>query len=73
MKKLLLAFTMLIGLITNAQTFSLTGTNPVYTQNFNSLDTFISTASSNLPSGWSIIEINGTSTTAANGRRSNFA
>ena len=57
MKNLLLAFTMLLGLIANAQTFSLTGTNPVYTQNFNTLDTFIATSSSNLPTGWSIIEI----------------
>ncbi len=66
MKKLLFAFTMLLGLIANAQTFSLTGTNPVYTQNFNTLDTSSSLSSSILPTGWSIIEINGTSTTAAN-------
>ena len=57
MKNLLLAFTMLLGLIANAQTFSLTGTNPVYTQNFNTLDTISATSSSNLPTGWSIIEI----------------
>ncbi len=57
MKKLLLAFAMLIGLITNAQTFSLTGTNPMYTQNFNTLDTSSAVSSSNLPMGWSIIEL----------------
>ena len=57
MKNLLLAFTMLLGLIANAQTFSLTGTNPVYTQNFNTLDTISATSSSNLPTGWSILEI----------------
>ena len=56
MKNLLLAFTMLLGLIANAQTFSLTGTNPVYTQNFNTLDTISATSSSNLPTGWSIFE-----------------
>lgn len=56
MKKLLLAFAMLIGLITNAQTFSLTGTNPMYTQNFNTLDTTSGVSSSNLPIGWSIFE-----------------
>ncbi len=61
MKNLLLAFTMLLGLIANAQTFSLTGTNPVYTQNFNTLDTITATSSSNLPTGWSIIEIGSSS------------
>lgn len=48
---------MLLGLTTNAQSYSLTGSNPVYTQNFNTLDTSSSLNSSNLPTGWSIIEI----------------
>jgi hypothetical protein len=65
MKKLLFGFSMLLGIIANAQTYSLTGSNPVYNQNFNTLDTSSSTASSNLPSGWSIIEI-GTSASANN-------
>ena len=48
---------MLLGLITNAQSYSLTGSNPSYSQDFNSLDTSSTVFSSNLPTGWSILEV----------------
>ena len=57
MKKLLFGFSMLLGLITNAQSYSLTGSNPSYSQDFNSLDTSSTVFSSNLPTGWSILEV----------------
>jgi len=57
MKKLLFGFSMFLGLITNAQSYSLTGNNPSYSQDFNSLDTSSTVFSSNLPTGWSILEV----------------
>ena len=67
MKKLVLALTMLGGFISHAQTVVLTGTNPTYTQDFNTLDTASTLASSNLPSGWAIFEF-GTSTTTVDNK-----
>ena len=67
MKKLVLALTMLGGFISHAQTVVLTGTNPTYTQDFNTLDTASTVASSNLPSGWAIFEY-GTSTTTVDNK-----
>jgi hypothetical protein len=63
-KKLLLAGCVaLMGFSTNAQ-YVLTGTNPTYTQDFNTLDTIQTPpGSGNLPQGWVIIET-GTSANA---------
>jgi hypothetical protein len=67
MKKLLFALSTLFALAANAQTVSITGTNPTYTQDFNTLDTVSTTSSSNLPSGWAIFEY-GTSTTTVDNK-----
>lgn len=67
MKKLLFTLSTLFALAANAQTVSLTGTNPTYTQDFNTLDTVSTTSSSNLPSGWAIFEY-GTSTTTVDNK-----
>jgi len=67
MKKLLFALSTLFALAANAQTVSITGTNPTYTQDFNTLDTVSTTSSANLPSGWAIFEY-GTSTTTVDNK-----
>ena len=67
MKKLLFTLSTSFALAANAQTVSLTGTNPTYTQDFNTLDTVSTTSSSNLPSGWAIFEY-GTSTTTVDNK-----
>jgi hypothetical protein len=67
MKKLLFTLSTLFALAANAQTVSITGTNPTYTQDFNTLDTVSTTSSANLPSGWAIFEY-GTSTTTVDNK-----
>jgi hypothetical protein len=67
MKKLLFTLSTLFALAANAQTVSLTGTNPTYTQDFSTLDTAATVASANLPTGWAIFEY-GTSTTTVDNK-----
>ncbi|MEY4282028.1 MAG: hypothetical protein RLZ39_1440 [Bacteroidota bacterium] len=67
MKKLLFSLSILLAVTTNAQTVSLTGNNPTYTQDFSTLDTVSTVASANLPNGWAIFEY-GTSTTTVDNK-----